>query len=108
MKGLKASDVAARMDMKEATYTKYERGETGITVDFIQKIAEILEISPLKLLSANPSNFLESITNSQIAIQDNSTFQTCNDKNNEMLLKLMESVLKLNERIILLLEGKQS
>jgi transcriptional regulator with XRE-family HTH domain len=106
MKDLKALDVASQLGMKEAAYTKYERGETAITIDFVQKVATVLEANPLHLLSASPGNFLESITNSQIAIQENSTFHTTNDEQTKMMLKLMESVVTMNERILNLLEKK--
>jgi len=38
IKEVKASDIAKQLGMKEATYTKYERGETAITIDFLQKV----------------------------------------------------------------------
>lgn len=33
--GLKAFDVAEQLSIKEAAYTKYERGKTKITIDFV-------------------------------------------------------------------------
>ncbi|MES3017438.1 MAG: helix-turn-helix transcriptional regulator [Bacteroidota bacterium] len=106
LKDIKASDMSERIGMKEGTYTKYERGETAITVDFLQKVAEVLDISPITLLSVSPSNILENIHNSSIAIQDHSTFQTSNEKQTQLMLKLMETVAVLNERIIKILEKK--
>ncbi|NCX96232.1 MAG: XRE family transcriptional regulator, partial [Chitinophagia bacterium] len=50
LKELKALDVAEQLGLKESAYTKYERGETAITIDFIQRIADILEISPFNIL----------------------------------------------------------
>ncbi len=106
LKDLKAYDVAEQLGMKETTYTKYERGETAITIDFIQKVAEILEVNPLAIISATPGNFLHSITNSSIAIQENSTFQTMNEKQMAIMLKLLENVSGVNERLITLLEKR--
>ena len=106
LRDLKAFDVANRLDMKEATYTKYEQGETAITIDFIQRVAGILEIGPLHILSTSPGNILENITHSSIAIQENSTFQTFNEQHAKQTFKLIESVIELNKRLISVLEKK--
>lgn len=106
LKDLKAFDVANSLDMKEATYTKYERGETAITIDFVQKVAKVLEIDPLQILSTSPGNILDNIKNSSIAIQENSTFQTYNEQHAIQTLKLLESVIELNKRLISVLEKK--
>jgi transcriptional regulator with XRE-family HTH domain len=106
LKEKKAFDVAQQLGMTEANYTKYERGETAITIDFIKRVADILEIEPLKMISSTPNNIIQQVTNSPIAIQENSTFQTVNEKQTEMMIQLMESVVKLNERIVVLQEKK--
>lgn len=100
----KAFEVAEYIGIGEAAYTKYERGESKITVEIIQKVSEFLKIDPLQIVSVSPNNFLENISNSSIAIQDNSTFQTVNEEQNKIMLKLMENVLAMNERLITLLE----
>lgn len=37
--GLKAFDVAEQLGIKEAAYTKYEHGETKITINFVKNSA---------------------------------------------------------------------
>lgn len=106
LKDVKAADIAEQIGLKEAAYTKYERGETAITIDFIQKVSEALNIDPIQLITTSPSNFLENIQHSSIAIQENSTFQTANQQHSETMLQLMDSVIKLNERLIALQEKK--
>ena len=106
LKDIKATDIAAQLGIKEATYTKYERGETAITIDFLQKVAEILETNPMHLLAANPANFLESITHSSFTFQGNSICQNSNETQSATILKLMESMMHLNERIVALLEKR--
>ena len=108
LKDLKASDVANQLGIKEATYTKYERGETAITIDFLQRVAELLNIDPMHLLAANPTNFLESITNSSFSIQNygNNICHNFNEQQNTTMLKLMESMMALNEKLSLLLEKR--
>lgn len=104
IRDIKAFDIAEQLGIKEATYTKYERGETQITIEFVQKVAEILKIDPLQILSVSPSNFIENCTH--FAIHDyhnhNNATQT------KMMLKLMESVTVLNERLVQLLEKKKN
>ena len=96
----KAFEVAEYIGIGEAAYTKYERGESKITVELIQKVAEFLKVDPLQIVSVSPNNFLENIQNSSIAIQDNSTFQTYNDQQMQMMLKLMENVMSVSQKLI--------
>lgn len=104
LKDIKASDMASRLGLSEAAYTKYERGETAITIEFVQKVAEILEVNPVSIITGSKSHFLQSISNSNIAIQENSTFHASNEKQNEMMLKLMASIIDMNDRIVKLLD----
>lgn len=101
--GLKAFDVAERLGIKEAAYTKYERGETKITVEFIKKIANIFSIDPLILLSSSDTHYFDNIHNSPI-LSTFHTYQTTNEKQNEAILILIENVLEMNKRVIDLLE----
>jgi len=105
MKEMKASDLAERIGMKEATYTKYERGESNITIDFVKKVAQVLEVDPIALMTISPSHLLKNISNSSIAIQENSTFQTVNQQQTETMLQLMQQLSLLNERLLNLLEN---
>ncbi len=106
LKSIKAFDIAKKLHLCESAYTKYERGETAITIDFVQKVADILEVDPLQILATSPNNILENISNSSIAIQHHSTFQSYNDKQALLVLKLMESVVLLNDRLVTLIEVK--
>lgn len=101
----KASEVAEYVGLKESAYTKYERGESKITIELIQKVAELLKFDPLQLLTVSPGNFIENVSNA-VVLSNFQTFQTVNEKQNEMMLKLMENVMFINERIIKLLEEK--
>jgi len=106
LKDIKAHDMAELLGMKEATYTKYERGETAITVDFVQKVAGVLKADPFILLSASPGHFFENITNSPVVIHGSSTYQTTNEQHTTMMLKLMENIVAVNERMATILERK--
>ena len=101
----KALEVAKFVGLTESAYTKYERGESKITVEIIQKVAEFLKFDPLQLLTVSPGNFIENVSNA-VVLSNFQTFQTVNEKQNEMMLKLMENVMLMNERLLKLLEDK--
>ncbi len=103
----KAMEVAEHVGLSEAAYTKYERGESKITVEMIQKVAEFLKVDPLQIVSTSPNNFLENIQNSSIAIQDNSTFQTYNEQQMQSMLKLMDNMMSISSKLIELLDKKK-
>jgi len=104
----KASEVANFVGIGEAAYTKYERGESKITVDLIQRVAEFFKIDPLQLLSTAASNFVDNVTNSQVLLSSNfQILQTYNSEEHKMMLKLMENVMAMNERIVSLLEKEK-
>ncbi|MFT3950326.1 MAG: helix-turn-helix transcriptional regulator [Agriterribacter sp.] len=108
LKDIKAFDIAAQVGLKEAAYTKYERGETSITIDFINKVAVALEVDPLLLLSATPAYILEHVhSNPTAVIQQNSSFSGTSPQQAESMLKLMESLTLINERLLTLLEKGQ-
>jgi transcriptional regulator with XRE-family HTH domain len=106
IRGMKASDVAERLGMKEASYTRYERGEASITVDIIQQVAEVLKVDPLMMLSVSPSNFIENGSNSpnSIVALHAHNCQTTNEQQTQMMLTLMENIVALNERLMAFLE----
>ncbi len=101
--GLKAFDVAERLGIKEAAYTKYERGETKITLEFVKKVSEIFGIDPLLLLSSSDTNYFDNIHNSPI-LSTFHTYQSTNEKQNEAILLLIENVLEMNKRVMELLD----
>ncbi|NGM64179.1 helix-turn-helix domain-containing protein [Sphingobacterium sp. SGR-19] len=103
IKGLKAFDVAERLGIKEAAYTKYERGETKITIEFVRKVSEILDIDPLLLLSSSDINYFDNIHNSPI-LSTFHTYQSTNERQNEAILLLIENVVRMNKSIMLLLD----
>ena len=102
----KALEVAEFLGIKEATYTKYERGESKITVDLIQKVAEYLNVDPLHLISAQPGHVIEHLTNSPVSINSSNNHTIINDKQTEVMMKMMETMMQMNEAIRKILEGK--
>lgn len=111
IRGLKAADMAERLGMKESSYTRYERGEGQLTVELIQQAAETLNVDPIVLMTVAPGNFLENACNSPNAIiaihGTNSNCHTTSEEQSKMMLKLMESVIALNEKLMSMLEKRE-
>ncbi|WP_291862611.1 helix-turn-helix transcriptional regulator [Marinilabilia sp.] len=114
MRDKKALEVAEHLGLSEAAYTKYERGETKITVELVQKISEFLNIDPISVLTAQPDAFIESFNNSPFTDSPaalaasgvgnsstiNDSFNTSPEEPTKLLVKLMENMLVLSERLI--------
>ncbi|AFL85092.1 putative transcriptional regulator [Belliella baltica DSM 15883] len=102
----KAIEVADYLGLKEAAYTKYERGESKITIDMIQSVAEFLNVDPLQIISSQPGHIIEHLTNSPVSINSSNNTTSINDKQTEVMMKMMESMMQMNEAIRKILEGK--
>jgi len=107
IRGMKATDVAEKLDISESSYSRYERGEGAITVDLLQQVAQVLNVDPLTLMSTHPSNFIENATNSAFGVNYNNNWHTANEEQAKMMMRLMENVIALNERIVSILEKKE-
>jgi transcriptional regulator with XRE-family HTH domain len=105
----KAAEVADFIGISETAYTKYERGETQITIEFLQKAANALKVDPLMLLSTSPGHFIESISNSPNAGIGNyvgGDFKMPDEDQTQLLIKLVENVMAMNDKIMAILEKK--
>ena len=102
----KALEVAEFLGIKEATYTKYERGESKITVDMVQKVSEFFKIDPLQLISTQPGHIIENHTQSNITFGGRIRADYTDSKQTEVMMKMMETMMQMNEAIRKILEGK--
>ncbi|MBS1668237.1 MAG: helix-turn-helix transcriptional regulator [Bacteroidetes bacterium] len=101
----KIGEVAQFVGMGEAAYTKYERGETKITIDLIRKLGEFYKIDPLLLLSSVASHLFEN--NNGASFVRTNIDPDMNVDLTQKILQLMETVLRLDERIITMKENKE-
>lgn len=53
---LTQSDMANSLEISIVSYSKIERGETKLTINHIERIANILGVSPYSLISSNDEN----------------------------------------------------
>ena len=111
VKEKKASEVADYIGISEAAYTKYERGETQITVDIIQKVAECLKVDPISIIANTPGNFVEN-TNSPNSIVSGNNSSIGGDANytdqkqTALITRLIEAQIALTEKVMALVEKK--
>ncbi len=59
IKEKEASEIVDHIGISEAAYTKYERGESQITIDIIQNASEYLKVDPLNIIASSSGNFVE-------------------------------------------------
>lgn len=101
LRNKKAFEVADYIGIGEPAYTKYERGEAKITVDFVQKVSEFLNIDPITLLSETPSSYIDNHGNNTNSFTQGDFYYHGTDK--EVLatmLKLMENMMTLSQKLI--------
>lgn len=103
----KAMEVADFLGLKEATYTKYERGESKITVELIQKVSEFLNVDPIQMITAQPGNVIEHLTNSPFSFNGNVKANYADKNQTEVMMKMMETMMQMNEAIRKILVGKE-
>lgn len=109
VKEKKAQEIADYIGITEAAYTKYERGESQITIDIIQKVAEYLKVDPLGIISNTPGNFVENSSSpNSIVVGGNigGDARLIDEKQTELITKLIETQITMNEKILALLEKK--
>lgn len=108
LRGIKATEVAHKLGLKEAAYTRLERGEGAITIDRLRLIGEVLRLNPLRLATVQPDNIINNGNNSAeaIVLSEANKSQNVNESHIQLALKLIESVTKLNEKLIMILDKK--
>lgn len=103
-----AFEVADYLGISESAYTKYERGESKITIDLIQKVAEFLKVDPLQLVAPQNGHVVENSNSPNSIVTLESSGWTASDKTQtEILTSLVQNVISMNERILKLLEKRE-
>lgn len=107
LRNKKTFEVADYIGIGELEYTKYERGEAKITVDLVQKVAEFLNIDPITLLSESSSIYIDNVQHSAISYHGNSTYHAYSEQQNQMMLKLLETMTQLSQRMLEIMEKEK-
>lgn len=109
IRDVKASDMADYVGISESAYTKYERGESKITVDIVQKVAEYLKVDPLNIISSTPGNFIENgnySPNAGVGNYVGGDIRLADENQTALITKLIETQIAINEKVLALLEKK--
>jgi transcriptional regulator with XRE-family HTH domain len=102
---IEAATIATKIGLTESAYSKYERGETAITLDFLNKVSEEFDVNPAQLMNATPSNIIESIHDiANSAFSGNVIGDPTFNITNEAQEKLLESILEQNKKLTALME----
>ncbi|MCL2327635.1 MAG: helix-turn-helix transcriptional regulator [Bacteroidetes bacterium] len=64
-KGISHEAMAINLGISQTSYTKIEQGETKLTVERLQKIANILNVTLNELLELEPQSFHQEIHNNE-------------------------------------------
>jgi transcriptional regulator with XRE-family HTH domain len=103
----KAFELADFLGIKEAAYTKYERGESKITIDLVQKVSEFLKVDPIQLISAHPGHIIDNKGKSPFSISGNVKANYADKNQTEVMMKMMETMMQMNEAIKKILEERK-
>jgi len=88
-KGISHEAMAVNLGISQTAYTKIERRETKLTVDRLQKIAEILEVQLGELLELEPQSFHQEIHNNIGTAITHQKVETLYQENREVYEKLL-------------------
>jgi transcriptional regulator with XRE-family HTH domain len=98
VRNIKAIEVADQLGLSEAAYTKYERGETAITVDFIQRVAKVLQVDPILLLTTSPSGIIDAFHKKS---------KDSYHKELKSIAHCLENLVMLNQKLIALISNQE-
>lgn len=55
LRGLSQENIASRLGIAQNTYSKYENNQIKISAEMIEKIASILDVSPMDIMGQAPA-----------------------------------------------------
>lgn len=102
-------DIAHRLNLSQASYTKIEKGETKLSLDRFFIIAQILdkEVGDLLGLESKYNQDIHNNTNPTIIAHQEIENQYLNDKDTiNKLLRQYEEALESKNKLIVLLENR--
>jgi transcriptional regulator with XRE-family HTH domain len=100
--------VANKLGMSQVNYSKIERGEITVSEDKINKIAEVLEVSPQSIKDFNPTYFFSNYQNNNKFENNTQIVGITPDKMEQMyqaqIQALQETIVSLKNQVALLQE----
>lgn len=99
LRGLSQDNVASRLGIAQNTYSKYENNQIKISAEMMQKLSEVLEVSPMDIMGAVPAviNFEQNHGNVIGHVENLITNQK---EQYEQMLKMKDEEIARMQRII--------
>ena len=88
--------MAEKLEVSQAAYSKIEKGNTKISQDKLQKIAEILDVNPNDITDFDNKKVL----NSYNSIKGNNSNITYNEQDSILIRQLYEDKITLLEKLL--------
>jgi len=100
--GMKAAEVARKLGISESAYTHYERGTRAPTIDFMRKIATVINANPLLLLTVPAKHLINSKADKlphTISLYSDAR-PTANEEPHKAMPEVMEKAAVICEKIL--------
>ena len=98
LKNLTQEFIAEKLDVSQAAYSRMENGETKITDEKLNQIAEILEVKPEDIKAFDSQKYFNSVGNVEGDNNYNGIYISENDT--ELIKKLYEDKIVLLEELL--------
>lgn len=86
--GYTQEDVTSRINVSASQYCKYERDETPITIETLEKISAVYKLTHVNILNWDEKNVFNFSGNTGHVIVQQQTFS--DNESNELLIKQMQ------------------
>ncbi len=97
--------VAGFLDISQNTYSLLEKGETKLTIDRLDKLAQLYKMDVVDLIQSNDQTYINTITHSQGVCSHQVTINhPLSDEERKMYQSAIDRLEKENEKLHKLLE----
>lgn len=106
MRGLSQENMATKLGIAQNTYSQYETNHTKIKAETLQKIAEVLEVSPMDLMSPIPAVINFEQNNGNVIGHVDNLFTSQKELYEQMLTSKDEEIARLTKMVDRLIDKK--
>ena len=97
--------VAGVLEISQNTYSLIEKGESKLTIDRLEKLANLYRMNLADLINLNEQTYINTITHSQgVCSQNVNINQSLKDEERELYKTTIARLEKENERLHLLID----
>jgi transcriptional regulator with XRE-family HTH domain len=92
-KGLMQKEVAAHINVDKSTYSKIEKGSRDVTVEELNKMAKLFNVSIDAIVNDEGNTPLEIIMEDKSSVEQMQLIQQLEDEDKQTIFKLIEKML---------------